>query len=48
MYTKHLASTVVFIEIDKVWSFNLIEGKNILTDNTEQSEQSLCCRGVAI
>ena len=34
--------------IDKVWSFNLTEGKSILTDNTEQNEQSLYGRGAEI
>ena len=34
--------------IDKVWNFNLTEGESILTDNTEQNEQSLYCRGAEI
>ena len=43
-----LASPVVIIMINKVQSFNLTEGKSILTDNTEQNEQSLYCRGAEI
>ena len=45
IYTKHLATAVGVTEIDKVWGFSLIEVANILANNIEQSEQSLCCGG---